>query len=79
MNNKLFTEKGRKFKFSTQGQNGAPFVGNLTKIKIPSEIKPPLAEPKVTFPLGKQFNAAIVFSFVLKKWLGLNYLLATEK
>ena len=31
-----------KLKFSAQGSNLAPFVGNGTKIKIPSEIKPPL-------------------------------------
>ena len=40
--NKLFTEKGRKFEFSAQGQDLAPFVGNVTKIKIHSEIKSPL-------------------------------------
>ena len=33
---------GGKFKFSDQGSDLAPFVGNGTKIKIPSEIKPPL-------------------------------------
>ena len=31
------------FKFSAQGSDLVPFVGNLTKVKIPSEIKPPLA------------------------------------
>ena len=31
-----------KLKFSAQGSNLAPFVGNGTKIKISSEIKPPL-------------------------------------
>ena len=30
------------FKFSAQGSDLAPFVGNLTKVKIPSEIEPPL-------------------------------------
>ena len=40
--NKLFTEKGGKFKFSSQGQYLASFIGNVTKVKIPSEIKPPL-------------------------------------
>ena len=30
------------FKFSTQGEVLAPFFGNGTKVKIPSEIKPPL-------------------------------------
>ena len=29
-------------KFTAQGSDLAPFVGNGTKIKIPSEIKPPL-------------------------------------
>ena len=33
---------GGKFKFSAQGSNLAPFVGNGTQIKIPSEINPPL-------------------------------------
>ena len=43
--NKLFTVMGQEIKFfcsSAQGSNLAPFVGNGTKIKIPSEIKPPL-------------------------------------
>jgi hypothetical protein len=31
-----------KFKFSVQGSDLPPFVGNETKIKIPSVIKPPL-------------------------------------
>ena len=29
-------------KFSAQGRDLAPFLGNGTKVKIPSEIKPPL-------------------------------------
>ena len=33
--NKLFTIKGGKFKLSAL----APFVGNMTKVKIPSKIK----------------------------------------
>ena len=33
---------GGKFKFSAQGSNLSPFVGNGTKNKIPSDIKPPL-------------------------------------
>ena len=37
-----FTEKSKKFEFSEQGRGFAPFVGNGTKVKIPSEIKPPL-------------------------------------
>ena len=40
--NKLFTEKCGKFKFSAQGRDLALFVGNGTKVKIPSEIKPAL-------------------------------------
>ena len=35
--------RGGKFKHSAQDGDLAPFVGNETKIKIPSEIKPPLA------------------------------------
>ena len=38
----LFTEKGGKFKFSAQVSDLPFFVGNGTKVKIPSEIKPPL-------------------------------------
>ena len=30
------------FKFSDQGSDLAPFIGNGTKVKIPSEIKSPL-------------------------------------
>ena len=37
--NKLFTVKGRKFKLSAEGRDLALFVGNGTKVKIPSEIK----------------------------------------
>ena len=40
--NQLFTVMGGKFKLSAQGRDLAPFVGNGTKVKIPSEIKPPL-------------------------------------
>ena len=40
--NKLFDEKGGKFEISAQGHDLAPFVGNVTKVKILSEIKPPL-------------------------------------
>mgnify|MGYP001393247225 CR=1 FL=1 len=35
--------KGGKFKISAQRRNLAPFLGNGTKVKIPSEIKLPLA------------------------------------
>ena len=31
------------FKFSAQGSNLTPFIGNGTKVKIPSEIEPPLS------------------------------------
>ena len=37
--NKLFTVKGGKFKLSAQGRDLSLFVGNGTKVKIPSEIK----------------------------------------
>ena len=40
--NKLFTEIGVKFEFSAQRSDLAPFVSNGTKVKAPSEIKPPL-------------------------------------
>ena len=36
------TEKGGKFEFSAQAQDMAPFDANVTKVKIPFEIKPPL-------------------------------------
>jgi hypothetical protein len=46
--NKLFTEKVGKIESSAQGQDLAPFVGNLTKVKIPSEIKqPPLISSSI--------------------------------
>ena len=35
-------KKGEKFKISAQGPDLAPFVGNVAKVKIPSEIKLPL-------------------------------------
>ena len=41
-NYKLFAVMGGKFKFSDQGSDLAPFVGNGNKLK-PSDIKPPLA------------------------------------
>ena len=40
---KLFNGIGGKFKFSAQVSDLAPFVGNGTKVKIPSEINPTLA------------------------------------
>ena len=40
--NKLFTVIGEKFKFSAQGSDLAFFVDNRVKVKILSEIKPPL-------------------------------------
>jgi hypothetical protein len=42
LNSKLFTEKGKKFKFSAQGRDLTPFVGNRSKVKIHFEIKLPL-------------------------------------
>ena len=39
---KLFSVMGGKFKFSAHQSDLASFVGNGTKVKIPSEIKPPL-------------------------------------
>ena len=35
---------GGKLKISAQGRDLAPFVGNGTKIKITSEVKPPLVK-----------------------------------
>ena len=46
----MFAEKSRKFEFSTQGRGFATFVGNGTKVKIPSEIKPPLKDLEGIIP-----------------------------
>ena len=35
---------GGKFKFSAQGSDLTPLVGNETKVKTPSEIKLPLVQ-----------------------------------
>ena len=40
--NMLFTEKGEKLKFSARVSDLPLFIGNGTKVKIPSEIKQPL-------------------------------------
>ena len=40
--NKLFTVMGRTFKFSVEKSDLTPFVGNGTKVRITSEIKPRL-------------------------------------
>ena len=37
---------GWKFKYFAQGSDLAPFIGNWTKNKVPSEIKPPLGIQK---------------------------------
>ena len=42
---------GGKFKFSAQESALAPFVGSGTKVKIPSDIKPPLALKNVSIEL----------------------------
>ena len=42
-NYKLFTVMGGKFKCSDQASDLAPFFGNGNKLKIPFNIKPPLA------------------------------------
>ena len=39
----MFTVMGGKFKLSAKGRDLAPFFGNGTKVKIPSEMKIPLA------------------------------------
>ena len=51
---KIFTILGGKFKFSAQGHDLTPFVGNGTKFKITSEIKPPLVDPPETHSGKKQ-------------------------
>ena len=42
--NKLFIERGARFEFFAQGRYLAPLFVNGTKVKIPSEIKPPLVD-----------------------------------
>ena len=67
--NKLLTEKALKFEFSAQWSDLALFVGNGTKVKIPSEIKPLLvssilAKDKVQyvrFPIGIWTKPICVF------------------
>ena len=44
--NKLFTFMVGKFKFSAKEIDFTPFVGNGTKVKIHSQIKPPLISIK---------------------------------
>jgi hypothetical protein len=56
--NKLITEKGRKFELSAQGQDLAPFNGNGTKVKIPSEIK---------LPFTKSNQLRLAHIFILKR------------
>ena len=46
------------FKFSAQGSDLAPFIGNGTKVKIFSEIKPPLTN--LFFSLSWAWNSKIV-------------------
>ena len=55
------------FKFSAQKSDWAPFVGNKTKIKIPSEIKPPLPLKKGIQGIYKQ---STVHSVLRKVCLG---------
>jgi hypothetical protein len=54
---------GGKFKFSVQGSDLAPFVGNGTKVKIPSEINPILVKyliMKYDFNWGINLESGIV-------------------
>jgi hypothetical protein len=47
---------GNKNKFSAQESDLAPFVGNGTKVKIPSEIKLPLIKMELRFYLLSKSN-----------------------
>ena len=72
--NKLFTVMGVKLKFSAQGRDLALFVGNVTKSKIPSEIKTPL----IMYRKCKTINCLTFFSlssFTLKDILFLFFLI----
>ena len=42
-------EDGQNVALYAQGSDLVPFVGNGTKIKMPSEIKPPLEDLKMIF------------------------------
>jgi len=44
----FLTLMGGKFKFSAQGSDLTAFVGNVTKIKTPFEIKLPLVQQSST-------------------------------
>ena len=45
-----FPSLNNLFKFSAQGRDLAPFFGNGLKVKIPSEIKPPLYSTDISSP-----------------------------
>ena len=66
--NKLFTEKGRKFKVSAQGCDLALFVGNGSKDKIPTfsniscQIPAWLTLTAMQFPNQVCENFELVFS-----------------
>ena len=62
--NKLFTVIDGKFKFSAQESHFAPFVGNETKVKIPSETKPPL-EGKMY--LIKIYGLNLIITTIVKR------------
>ena len=66
--NKLFNEKGKKFKLSAQGRDLAPFIGNGTKVKITSEIKLSLESScqSKTLTEKKCFALARTFFYILE-------------
>ena len=51
-----------KFEFSAQGSDLSHFVGNGLKIKIHSEIKPPLRDPQTLGPKGNGSQECLFFS-----------------
>ena len=51
-----FTALGGKSKFSAQKSYLAPFIGNGTKVKIPSKTKPPIGEKTIKMLLRKGFD-----------------------
>ena len=66
---KLLADMGGKFKFSAQESDLAPFDGNGTKVKIPSEIKQPLDfEPKIS-RVNVELIKAYNFYFLSKRSL----------
>ena len=55
-----------EFKFSGQESNLAPYFGNGTKVKIPSEIKPPLIFIPILFWLFSMIKSIFLNAYELQ-------------